>query len=261
MVRLLLVRGMLAGLVAGLLVFGFAKVFGEPQVDRAISFESAMDEAKAKEQAARGKPMEDEPELVSRPVQAGLGLFTGVTVYSMAFGGLFALVFAVANGRAAQLGPRGVSALLAIAGFVCVYLVPNLKYPANPPSVGAPETIGYRTALYFSMLAISVAAMVIALVLRSRLARRGGAWNAALTSAAFYLAVVIAASVILPGINEVPEGFPATVLWRFRVASYGMQAVMWTTLGLLFGLLAERALSVGMPQSPALPRGNMRSRA
>jgi len=261
MVRSLLVRGMLAGLIAGLLVFGFAKVFGEPQVDRAISFESAMDEAKAKEQAAQGKSMEEEPELVSRPVQAGLGLFTGVMVYSTAFGGLFALVFAVANGRAAQLGPRGVSALLAAAGFVCVYLVPNLKYPANPPSVGVPETIGYRTALYFSMMAISVAAMVVALILRSRLATRGRAWNAALTSAAFYLVVVVAAAVILPGINEVPESFPATVLWQFRVASYGMQAVMWTTFGLLFGVLAERALSVDTRQMPALPRGDIRFRA
>jgi hypothetical protein len=41
MVRTLLVRGMLVGLVAGLLVFGFGKLFGEPQVDRAITFETA----------------------------------------------------------------------------------------------------------------------------------------------------------------------------------------------------------------------------
>ena len=35
----LLMRGMLAGLIASLLAFGFAKVYGEPQVDRAIAFE------------------------------------------------------------------------------------------------------------------------------------------------------------------------------------------------------------------------------
>ena len=33
MVRALLIRGMLAGFVAGLLVFGFGRVFGEPPVD------------------------------------------------------------------------------------------------------------------------------------------------------------------------------------------------------------------------------------
>ena len=81
MVRTLLIRGMLIGLLAGFLVFTFARVFGEPQVDRAISFESAMDDAKAKADEARGIKVEPEPELVSRPTQAGLGLFTGVMVY------------------------------------------------------------------------------------------------------------------------------------------------------------------------------------
>ncbi len=46
MVRTLLVRGMICGFIAGLLVFGFAKVFGEQQVDRAIASETAMDEEK-----------------------------------------------------------------------------------------------------------------------------------------------------------------------------------------------------------------------
>ena len=35
-------------------------------------------------------------------------------------------------------------------------------------------------------------------------------------------------------------GFPVTLMWRFRVASLGIQAVMWATLGILFGWLTER---------------------
>jgi hypothetical protein len=35
MVRTFLVRGMLVGIVAGLLSFAFLKIYGEPQVDRA----------------------------------------------------------------------------------------------------------------------------------------------------------------------------------------------------------------------------------
>src|ERR1700760_674944 len=134
MVRTLLIRGMLAGLFAGLLVFGFGKVFGEPQVDRAIAFETARDEARAKHHDAMGTPAEQpEPELVSRGVQASYGLLTGVVVYSAAFGGLFALVFAFANGRAWHCGPRAGAALLAAGGFIAVYLAPSLKYPASPP--------------------------------------------------------------------------------------------------------------------------------
>jgi hypothetical protein len=84
---------MIVGLVAGLLVFSFGKLVGEPQVDRVIAFETAMDNAKAKAEEAKGMPaMEPAPELVSREVQASFGLFTGVVVYSAAFGGLFALV-------------------------------------------------------------------------------------------------------------------------------------------------------------------------
>jgi predicted cobalt transporter CbtA len=243
----LLVRGMLVGLVAALLSFSFLKLAGEPSVDRAIAFESAMDEAKAKaeaqEAAAKGQPppMEhDEPELVSRPVQAGIGLFTGVTVYSTAFGGLFALVFALVYRRMADLGPRATSALLAAVGFIAVYVTPMLKYPANPPSVGLPETIGMRTSLYFSMILISLAAIIAAGMLRNRLAPRLGGWNAALISGAAYIVVMAVVAFALPGVNEVPEDFPATVLWQFRIASLGGQLIMWTTLGLLFGVAAER---------------------
>jgi predicted cobalt transporter CbtA len=253
MVRALLIRGMLVGLLAGLLSFGFGKVFGEPQVDRAIGFESALDEAKAKAEEAKGFHVVEEPELVSRKVQAGVGLLTGVVVYSTAFGGLFALVFAVADRRVVDLGPRAVSALLAASGFIAVYLVPNLKYPANPPAVGDPETIRQRTALYFIMLAFSVGAMVGAAVLRKRLAGRLGGWNAALTAAGGYLIAVIVMACILPGINEVPGAFPAVVLWQFRVASLGMQLIMWATIGLVFGVLTERAM-MSSRQLPARSR-------
>src|SRR5271165_1892233 len=113
MVGQLLWRGMLVGVVAGLLSFAFLKVAGEPQVDRAIASETQMDEAKAKaaaeEAKAKGMPMpqeEADTEIVSRQTQAGIGLFTGVGVYNVAFGGLFALAFAAAYGRMGDGGPR-----------------------------------------------------------------------------------------------------------------------------------------------------------
>lgn len=241
MVRALLIRGMLCGILAGLLVFGVARVFGEPQVDRAIAFETAMDNARIEADARRGRHDAPEPVLVSRPMQAGFGLLTGVMVYSIAFGGLFALVFAAVDRRLGRLGPRGMSALLAAAGFIAVSLVPGLKYPANPPSVGHPDTIGLRTGLYAVMMAVSVAAMLGAALLRRHLAPRHGTWTAALAAAAFYGLAVIATAAILAPVDEVPDGFPAELLWRFRIDSMAMQLVLWGTLGLGFGALAERA--------------------
>jgi len=232
MMRTLLVRGMLVGAVAGLLAFAFAEVFGEPSVDTAIAFETGL------HQAASEVP---EPELVSRGIQASLGLFTGVVLYGAAFGGLFALAFAFLYGRAGSGDPRALAAVLALVCFAAIALVPGLKYPPNPPSVGEPDTIRYRTALFFIMIAISLAAAVAAAATATRLARRYGAWNAWLAGAAVFLVIGLAAGLLLPAIDEVPERFPAVVLWRFRIASFGTEIVLWTTIGLLFGWLTARS--------------------
>jgi len=234
------VRGMLVGIVAGLLSFAFLKIYGEPQVDIAIAFETQMEAAEAA--AAGASSGEEEHELVSRKVQAGLGLFVAVMVYSVAFGGLFGLAYAFAYRRVpGAVTSQGVSILLAAAGFVAIYLVPNLKYPANPPSVGDARTIGVRTALYFIMIAVSIAAMIGAFSLKRLLARRLSDWNSTLAVAAYYVVIVAIAGLLLPAVNEVPAQFPAVVLWKFRVASIGAQFIMWATLGLLFGALTQRA--------------------
>jgi predicted cobalt transporter CbtA len=243
----LLWRGMIVGLVAGLLSFCLLKVYGEPAVDRAIAFESAMDEQKAKAEhdaaVAKGETppqYEEEPELVSRPVQAGIGLFTGVMTYNVAFGGLFALAFAILYGRMGDFSPRLNAALIALSGFVAVYAVPILKYPANPPSIGNPDTIGLRTAIYFGMILLSLGSMILAWNVRNRLVEQHGAWNATLIGAAVYIIAVVIFAFAMPPLNEVPEGFPAVVLWQFRMASLGAQAIMWTVIGLGFGAWVER---------------------
>ncbi|MEJ0097066.1 MAG: CbtA family protein [Bauldia sp.] len=122
-------------------------------------------------------------------------------------------------------------------------MVPQLKYPANPPSVGQPDTIGYRTELFFAMLVVSLVAAAAATWIRGRLVPRLGGWNATLAVGAGFVVVIAVAMLLLPGINEVPERFPAVLLWKFRVASLGTQAVLWITLGLVFGGLTQRSLA------------------
>ncbi len=252
MVRTLLIRGMLVGVVAGLLTFVVAKLVGEPLVDRAIAFEEQMD--LAKEAHVHGAQAADahttmaaqhdhgDEALVSRGVQSTIGLATGVIVYGAAVGGLFALVFAAVYGRIGAFGPRATAALLAGAAFLVIFLVPAIKYPPNPPAVGMAETIGLRTGLFFVMILCSLAAFAGALALGRRLVARLGTWNAVLLGGAFFIVVIAAIQLLLPAINEVPDGFPAAVLWRFRTTSIGMQVIMWTVIGLLFGALAERQL-------------------
>ena len=255
MARALLIRGLLVGLLAGILMFGFGKLAGEPSVDRAIAFEAAHEHAE--HQAGHSHDHGDataeaaEPELFSRGTQSGIGLLTGVGVYGIAFGGLFSLVFAYAYGRIGTAGPKPLAALLAATGFLAITVVPMIIYPSNPPAVGDPDTIAHRTALYFIMIAISVAAAVGAIVLHTKLARRTDGWTAGLAALAAYVLVIGITAALLPGIDEVPADFPASVLWHFRIASMGLQLVMWSTFGIAFGYAAEHLLA---PQRRGLGR-------
>jgi predicted cobalt transporter CbtA len=236
MVRALLVRGMLAGLVAGLFYAIVAYVFGEPTVDAAIAYE---------ERAAAAAGEAPGAELVSRGVQSTLGLGVASILFGVALGGITALVYAAVQGRYLRLPPRSAVLALAVAGLVVTYAVPFLKYPANPPASTAGETIGLRTLLYLAMVLASVVIAWAALVVRERLRARLGSWNATLAACAGYVVVVAIVMAVLPHVAETPADFPATVLYDFRIASLGGQVAFWVALGLVFGALVERA--VGLP--------------
>ena len=233
MTKDLLWRGMLSGVVAALLATLFARLFAEPQVDLAIAFEAARAAHAMAGHAA------EEPELVSRATQKGLGLLTAALLYGAAVGGIFSLIFACCYGRLAMVGPRTLSLLLGALAFVVIVIVPAIKYPPNPPAVGLHETVGLRTGAYFAMIAMSIVACMIAVRIRTLLEPRIGAFNALLLACGAFVVAVTTAQLGLPTINEVPADFPATVLWGFRVASIGMQFLLWLTLALVFGALAN----------------------
>ena len=234
MLRSLLICGLIAGACAGLLATGFAELAGEPPIDNAISFEARQAEA------AGEAP---EPELVSRAVQRTAGLLTAAVVYGLALGGLFALAFGYVYGRVAREGPRGTALWLAASAFAVLFLVPFIKYPANPPGVGSPDTIGHRTLLQLTMVAISVVAAIAAVRVRRAASRRVSPTGAAAIAGAAYLAMVVVAGLAMPAVQEVPRAFPATTLWQFRQASVGMNAVLWATIGVLFAVAAPRVMA------------------
>ncbi|MEU1409497.1 CbtA family protein [Streptomyces sp. NPDC005728] len=229
-VRNLLVRGMLAGLAAGVLALVVAYLLGEPSVDKAIGFEDAHSH-------------EHEMEVVSRSLQSTAGLATGVLIYGVAFGGIAALAYCFALGRVGRFSPRATALLLSGCALLAVYVVPFLKYPANPPSIGDPDTISKRTTLYFLMMLLSVLLAIAATILGKRLAPSLGTWWATVVAVAVFAVVIGLAYEFLPVVNEVPKDFPAALLWRFRLSALAIQAVLWGGFGLLFGELAERLLN------------------
>ncbi|GAA2050941.1 CbtA family protein [Catenulispora yoronensis] len=280
MEKRIIARGLLAGALAGLLAFLFARVFAESVIDKAIAYESGRDAAQAALNQAAGLPADAaDPDLFSRTVQADIGIGVGMIGFGAAMGGLFAVAYLLCLGRVGRIQPKPLALLVAGAGFAGFYLVPFLKYPANPPAIGHPDTIRARGLLYLAMVACSLAFLFAAVWAGRRLAARFGNWNATVLAAVGFAAAIGIVMAVLPSLGElsanvrefghhasetplpltdgkgaiVYPGFPADVLFSFRLYSILAQALLWGTLGLAFGPMAERVLRPAMQPATGTP--------
>ncbi len=249
-----LIRGLLAGLIAAFAAFAVAYFVGEPPVRTAIaleessgghSHETGADHSESTEHTHETDEAAGPGEVeVPRSLQSTVGLLTGLLVAGVTLGGLVGVISAIAMGRFGKLTPRATTLAVAAMGFVAAYVVPYLLYPPNPPAVGSGDTIGSRSALYFTFLAISLIGAVTAVLVGRRLAERLGGWHAVLVSIGGYVVVMLVAMALLPHYNEVPDDFPASVLYDFRRASFLTQFTLWAVLGVVLaefvGRLARR---------------------
>jgi hypothetical protein len=224
-------RGLLAGLIAGLLAGVFAYAAGEPKIDAAIAIEEAAAHA---DPTAVATDHHEDP-LVSRGAQKA-GLFLALALFGTAMGGLLGTAFVFLRRRLRTASDARAALGLAGAAVLGAVLVPFLKYPANPPAVGNPNTIDQRTVSYLAMVVIGLVA-VWAAVLAYRAVRDVPEWLPWLVSAAMFVAVVTVGYLALPRVDEVADTFPASLLWNFRIVSLGTLVIMWSTLGLAFAAL------------------------
>ncbi|MGZ8802744.1 MAG: CbtA family protein [Mycobacterium sp.] len=250
-------RGLLAGAVGGVLAFLFARIFVEPQIELAIGYEDGIGAAHEAVEAAAGHAGHGHGEAgggITRAIQMNVGLGLGVLAFSVAIGALFAVVFAVAYGRVRDISARLLSLYVAGGMLLSLYVVPALKYPASPPALSLDGTIQQRTLLYLLTVVLSAALLAGAVYLGRQLSARLGAWNATLAAAGAYFVAVAVLFLVLPTISETPgplvddagtilyEGFPADVLYEFRLYSLGTQVVIYATIGLVFAALVSRLL-------------------
>ena len=113
-----------------------------------------------------------------------------------------------------------------------------MKYPPNPPAVGDPETAAYRQRLYFIVIVATFAVLVGAVQLLGRL--RAAGWPEHRRLAAVVVSVVVVLSAVyalLPGAPD-PVPMPATLIWRYRLASLSGNLILWGVLTLGFSLAA-----------------------
>ena len=228
MVSAYLRRGMAAGLLVGLLAGVFAFFVGEPLLDRAVALEEAAHHNEGHE------------EVFSRSTQK-VGLFFATGLFGVTAGGVFGISYAFFRDRLASSSDLKRSFSLAGVVFAGAFLIPFLKYPANPPTVGDPATIRERTAAYFTLVALSLFAMLIAWLAARMLKARG--FSVARRRLMVGAGLVVAIGVMFLAFPAAPsaDGFPSGLLWAFRLSSFGTQLIFWAGLGVLFGLLCERA--------------------
>ena len=260
--RAYLLRGVVAGVLAGVVAGLVALFVAEPVIDKAVSLESARVAAQYRHDldaaiaahggdvaAAQREVPAPPPEVFSRDTQH-LGLVVATGFFGLAIGGVFAVAFlAVAR----RTGPRSVwrtSLGLAFAMASGVYLLPFLRYPANPPGVGDPSTIDRRTYAYGLAVVIACAAVWgawrVALLLRER--GVGEPARHAASAAVVGVAVVLLFTT-LPD-NTDPISVPASLLWDFRLRSLGTQLLLWSMMAASFALLTERAMRRMGARSP-----------
>lgn len=232
----LALRGIAAGGIAGVASALVQLLVTEIPIRAALAVEEAREPAGESAGHSHG----GEEELVSRGAQI-VGGMLGVIIVGIAVGLVFATAYALSKRWFADRTPFSRSFAFGAAVFGAVALLPWLKYPANPPAVGDPETVNYRTALY---LGVVVAGLVIVWG-ASWLAEQLRAQSQPVRVMAVLLAVAAAVAVVLAAFpappDTIPADMPVNVLWQFRLSSLAQLATLYVGLGVVFGLLVDPA--------------------
>jgi len=221
-----LVAGCFAGTIHGLANLAIV----EPYLDEAIGIENQNLFASGEEEDTPQFRAEYESYRIwqkSGQVLAGAILGTSV-------GALFGIVFAYS--RKILPGDHHVKKALVLSGIMwfTIFLIPFLKYPANPPTVGDPETVVLRAILYLSFIAISGLGTIGFYQLYKRL-EKGKRILAFIGYAAFISATFIA-------MPENPDEItaPMELVNGFRIMSIFAVSIFWISVGVILGLLWEK---------------------
>lgn len=233
---------LIAALAAAMLTATFHFVFTERVIQQAIELEEQA-------QSAGG----EERPVVSRPAQKA-GLFVGFLMYGVVaglfLGGLYFIVRRWLSGTSS--GKLGF--LLALAAYWSVALFPFLKYPANPPGVGDPETIYHRQQLYLGIIGLSLAGGILAYALYRSLTKLRGKrltgllWVLPLTVYGSYMLVIY---LVMPTSSD-PVSVPMELVSKFRALSLAGLTLFWLLLGSLSYWLLNRQSALRVPiQQPS----------
>jgi predicted cobalt transporter CbtA len=219
---------LLAGAIAGTILGAINQVAVEPYIDYAVELEM--------QNTNQSSQIINPAEFTAyRLWQRGGEMLAG-TILGLSIGSLFGIVFAFTHNSVP--GSNNKKKALIVAGIMwfVLFFIPALKYPANPPAVGDPETIYYRQSLYVAFLVISgSSALGLAF-----LYRKMGALNIekAIIPAAY--AFIISGAYLAMPANPDPINAPTDLVMGFRITSAITISMFWGLLGVIFGTFWDK---------------------
>lgn len=275
-------RGLAAGLLAGLLAGVFALVLGHDPMRAATAIEESGHADHAGDPTAQERrdgedssdhhgsgddahhdddahdPHHDDHEdavgqadaddhehLFSRSTQQAM-LPVASAVVGVGLGGLFGLAFALLRPYRRDPSDWRASLQLGAAVWGATVLLPSLTFPASPPGVGEAADVGARTGGHLLAVGTGLLAVISLYGLARRLATTS-LWGPARQTLVGAAALVVGGVLLTALPSALPaDGFPAELLWRFRLVSIGAQTLLWGGIAVGVGLLWERATRGGL---------------
>ncbi|MFB5630117.1 MAG: CbtA family protein [Nitrosopumilaceae archaeon] len=225
-IAIVLLSGFLAGTGHGLANL----IFVEPYLDEAIGIENQNLFSSGQE--------EDTPEFQAeyesyRIWQKGGQVLAG-SILGTSMGALFGIVFALS--KKVLPGDHHIKKALVLSGLMwtTIYLIPFLKYPANPPTVGDADTVVLRSILYLSFIAISGLGAVGFYQIFKRLQNRKR-----IVAILGYALFVSAMFVLMPD-NPDKVTAPMDLVSGFRIMSVVAVSIFWIANGIILGAFWQK---------------------
>lgn len=226
LVGITLSTGVIAGIILALLNLGIV----EPTIDKAIALE-------VQKQISSGENV-NMSELIDYRYWQKAGAFAGGAIYGAGLASLFGVIFVFARNKLPGKNNKQKAIFLAGIMWFILFLMVALKYPANPPAVGDPETIYYREILYVAYIMISGFAALGMAVIWIRINMN----SKRIIIPLIYAAIMVTAFVVMPSNPDKIE-ISMDLIQTFRILSAITIGVFWGILGITFGSLWDKFLS------------------
>lgn len=217
-----------SGAIAGALLGLINQSIVEPFIDKAIRIETQRE--------INAGNIIDTTQQSQYRIWQKEGEIVAATIMGTSLAALFGVVFAYSRNSLPGSDNEKKALILAGVMFLVLFLVPALKYPANPPAVGNPSTIYYRESLFIGFIAISGFSALVLAVLHRKLRKNQ---SKKIGIPLVYAAIMVAAYLVFPS-NPDKITIPMDLIVSFRTVSVFTIGIFWGLLGIIFGVFWDK---------------------